>query len=649
MGWVLRRPSDKTNPTLPGGVYYKYITAGIGVFWWHDGLRVRFLVFISDGGRYGMDSVIELVYKGAVIPPTDYKFHPGTLCKQIEPVEISAVNDSTNVITSANHPFQNDNQVRFHARGGSLPAPLTDQRKYFVVNKAKNTFKVSLTSGGAAIDLTSEGSGALTVWKANAGFDDPVQGLPEYCPQTATTFSGICYVEGKLPSAYTDNEEPDWDAFRIVGIGRKLMDYDDVGDELGLATGRMLGNPALCAADALIVEYKKPLSRIDWETLYMLRESAPTQVWQRGDTSQKGAGAIGAYYNYAGGFEPDVETDGTLAVNRCDAAINFNWGSGTPHDLITGNFIAVWKFFLKPKYTENYTLSVEHDDGVRLYVDGASVIDNWTIGADTTGGTVNLVAGELVECRLEMFETGGNAKCKLMWESDSQPAQIVPQEALYDGDLEIDRYIISMAFAAPTEASAVFEKILNRCPGWDWTERNGRIVFLAPDRPIVYEFVFDAEDDDVKATFLDKTFEKKRKNRRDRRNLALYSYRNELLYGFPEEFVEKNRPRLRELGGGVPNNDAPADLMVMPRGQAQRIADMDFKLTTDVAYQISLSSQKSSGVATKNSFARVRNWVKGDKRIEDAVCLIESVNRQGNKLDFEFIPIVEPFYTDEGV
>lgn len=89
--------------------------------------------------------------------------------------------------------------------------------------------------------------------------------------------------------------------------------------------------------------------------------------------------------------------------------------------------------------------------------------------------------------------------------------------------------------------------------------------------------------------------------------------------------------------------------MVMPRGQAQRVADMDFKLTTDVAHALSMSAQKPSGVATKSQLVRVRNWVKGDRRIEDSVCLVDSVNRQGNRLDFEFIPIVEPLYADEEV
>lgn len=46
---------------------------------------------------------------------------------------------------------------------GTLPAPLQENTDYFVVSAAANTFKVSLTSGGAAINLTDDGTGTHEV------------------------------------------------------------------------------------------------------------------------------------------------------------------------------------------------------------------------------------------------------------------------------------------------------------------------------------------------------------------------------------------------------------------------------------------------------------------------------------------------------
>jgi hypothetical protein len=84
--------------------------------------------------------------------------------------------------------------------------------------------------------------------------------------------------------------------------------------------------------------------------------------------------------------------------------------------------------------------------------------------------------------------------------------------------------------------------------------------------------------------------------------------------------------------------------MVMTKSLAQRIADLDFVMTSDPVNDLSLSSQKPSGVVTKNTLVHVRNWVKGDLRVEDSTCLVTAVNRQGTKLDFTLLPIATPFY-----
>ena len=50
-----------------------------------------------------------------------------------------------------------------------------------------------------------------------------------------TTFSNRAYIEGKL----NITEQPDWSKFRIAGVGRRLMDYDADGNELGIITGKV--------------------------------------------------------------------------------------------------------------------------------------------------------------------------------------------------------------------------------------------------------------------------------------------------------------------------------------------------------------------------------------------------------------------------
>lgn len=655
MGWVLRRSTDRTNPTLAGGVYGFYITAGMGVYWRHDGSRVRFILFISDGGRYGMDALAELSYKGVTIPANDYKFHPGTYTKQIVPFQITSVDHSTDTVTLTNHPFNNNDPIRLRNRGGKLPAGVSEEIKVWIINKTADTFQFSSTDpaiSSTLVNLTDNGTGTHFIWKANAGWDDPDQGLPQFCPEVQTTFSGICYAEGKLPVAYNTNEEPDWQEFRAIGSGRKLMDYDASGNETGLISGgnALLRNPALCGLDCLIHDYQKPLSRIDFPSLIALRDDAPVQVWQRTDREQSGTGWIGKYYNFTDSVPPNIAL-AALVLTRKDTTLNFDWASGSPAAGVNPEFIAVWEGILKFKYGETYTFKVTRDNGARIYFNGSLVYDAWT-NTTATDATFAFAAtaDQLVSVKIEYFDGGSLAKFILKWSSPSLPEEVVPMESVYEPDQQIRRYEFSGACAAPTEAAEYFERIMKRCPGWDWTDKDGKIRFLPPTRPVVFEFNFDALDPDLKTTILDGTFQKKMVHRRERRNFALWSFRYQLLSGYPEQFVEQNRPRLRELGNGMPNNDPPEDLMVMMRGHAERISAHEFNLTTDVAYMISLEGRKAAAVATKSCFVRVKNFIAGDCRIENGLFMVQTFSRQGTKVIFEdLIPITEPFYEDEEV
>lgn len=650
MGWVLRKSADRTNPTLPGGVYGDdNITAGRGVYWFYDGARIRFILFICDGGRYGMSTPREISYNGTALLTTEMKFHPGTLTKQISPKAIQSVNAGTDTINCNAHGLLNDDPVRFHARSGSLPGGIKSNKKYFVKNKTANDFQISETLGGSVLDITSAGSGTLTCWKGDAGFDDPVQGLPEFCPEVETTFSGICYVDGLIPAAFSENAEPVWENFRVIGFGRKLMNYDATGAEIGVTDDPDLRkNPSLCIADNLIVNYKKPLSRIDWASLALLKAVAPVLVHQRVDFTAMGTGAVGSYFNYVGTGIPDVN-DGSLIVTSRDGMIDFDFGSNSPADGVSNIFFAVWEHQIIAKFSETYTFTVVGDNGVRLYLDGVLKIDRWTVTVGTDTCTFAFTADTPVTFRLEFFNNGGPGNISLKWQSASQPLEIVPRSAFYDLEAEVPRYEVNFASTSPNEASVVHEGLMLRCPGWDWTDKNGKITFLPPDRPVVYEFLFDAEDPDAKCTFLEKTFSKDRRHRRDRRNFSNYSFRNRLISGFPEEFVEVNRPSLRELIGGVPDNDAPDELQVMTRSLAQRIGDLDFVINFDPAHDLSLGSQKAAAVATKSQLVRVKNWVKGDRRVEDSFALVNTFRRQGNRVEFTLIPIEHPFYADEEV
>lgn len=68
-----------------------------------------------------------------------------------------------NKVQSAAHGLANGDRVVFY--GGTPPGGLSEATEYYVVNKTTNDFEVSLTSGGAAIDLTSQAKGKCVVSK----------------------------------------------------------------------------------------------------------------------------------------------------------------------------------------------------------------------------------------------------------------------------------------------------------------------------------------------------------------------------------------------------------------------------------------------------------------------------------------------------
>jgi len=80
------------------------------------------------------------------------------------------VTPSTDLINLVAHGLVNTDQVRFTTTD-VLPAPLVEGQLYYVVSAATDTFKVSLTSGGAAIDLVDVGTGTHTVLKRGLPLD----------------------------------------------------------------------------------------------------------------------------------------------------------------------------------------------------------------------------------------------------------------------------------------------------------------------------------------------------------------------------------------------------------------------------------------------------------------------------------------------
>ncbi len=123
---------------------------------------------------------------------------------------------------------------------------------------------------------------------------------------------------------------------------------------------------------------------------------------------------------------------GKAVLARLDAQVSFNWSGGSPGAVVPNDGFSVrWTGKVQPQFTETYTFHTTSDDGVRLWVNGVKLVDNWTPhGPTPDAGTIALVAGPSYDIKLEYFEQTGGAQIFLDWQSPSRPRQRIPQSRL---------------------------------------------------------------------------------------------------------------------------------------------------------------------------------------------------------------------------
>jgi hypothetical protein len=123
---------------------------------------------------------------------------------------------------------------------------------------------------------------------------------------------------------------------------------------------------------------------------------------------------VESYPDWKGEYFGSTTLNGNPLLVRNDRGIDFNWGEGAPAPgLPTDNFSVRWTRQLH--FPAGYhRFFVEVDDGVRLWVDGILVIDQWHDGVGSYNGDIYLAEGTHA-VRMEMYEHAGGAKARMWW------------------------------------------------------------------------------------------------------------------------------------------------------------------------------------------------------------------------------------------
>ena len=175
----------------------------------------------------------------------------------------------------------------------------------------------------------------------------------------------------------------------------------------------------------------KPASAIAGSTNITLKvsdgKSVASQTFKVTFGNPVAGGVFGDYFT-------GIDLAGSPILNRLDPQIDFDWSTTGPNATIgQSNFSVRWNGFIKPSKTESVTFYTSSDDGVRLWVNGALVIDNWTYHGtqENTSAAIPLMAGKLTSIRMEFFQGYGGAVAKLLWSSPTTPKAVIPSSALF--------------------------------------------------------------------------------------------------------------------------------------------------------------------------------------------------------------------------
>ena len=255
---------------------------------------------------------------------------------QTSPTGAAFTAATTDIITDVAHGLL-DGDIVVLTTTDTLPAGLSLETNYYVRDKADDTFKVALTSGGTAVDITDTGAGTHT-WAYWDPFD--VANIPTGA-KYAVEFRDRVYVAGMS----TDPDRVDYsgiadsttrDISWSTDNGFIIFEQEDGGGGItGLAK----------VPNYLLVFKKRTLKRYDGSSAYpedMINQGAPSQeaiavaqgkcFW----VNENGAWAT------TGGEPKNIGTYTVDAIIKSCSATNLaNVASGTDEEHVFWSFASV--------------------------------------------------------------------------------------------------------------------------------------------------------------------------------------------------------------------------------------------------------------------------------------------------------------------
>lgn len=230
------------------------------------------------------------------------------------------------------------------------------------------------------------------------GYDAPMANVP------ANNYS-TRYVTAKRLTAgdYYINTIAD-DGVQVLIDGKIVIDRYTAGNSKNNAVKYSVKNGAEGDIHWIEVRYleKTGKSNIDF-SITPFKESS---------LINKDTWTIQYYPNVINPSNP-VSSTGLVEIDQ-ESDVNFNWGSGSPASSIPNdNFSAVMSKQVYFSKSSNYDFSVNADDGVKLLVDGKTVIDSWVAKKGLREEKAKYMDKGYHTVTIQYFESTGNASINL--------------------------------------------------------------------------------------------------------------------------------------------------------------------------------------------------------------------------------------------
>jgi len=234
----------------------------------------------------------------------------------------------TDFFTAVAHGYSDNDTIRFTAQ--TMPTGLTANTTYYVRNKTNDTFQVSTTSGGAAIDFTVTNGASIVVFKWGDGTRDIWDTIDDY-----NNNLGVMTSAANTPAAWSSQNF-------CGGVGTAS------GDEVWTDTT----TDGACSDAGDECRFKDKITGIEWSETQSTSARWGTAMTTCANLSFGGAGAwrVPTQKELMAAYEHGIySAQNAFWITKAQMDANYFWASSTQSNG-TSN---AWLVYLANGYTNN--------------------------------------------------------------------------------------------------------------------------------------------------------------------------------------------------------------------------------------------------------------------------------------------------------